>query len=102
LTQPALAKFKPDAVVSATDNPGVDATDLQLFGEHLHFRTSGLAAGSPAGHPIATELARAFPKLCAFTTPADEMPSNTVFRWDQLLGTARSASPNGQAWAVWR
>ena len=56
----ALAQFKLDAVVSATDNPAW-ATDL-LYGDHFIFGTSGLAAGP--GYPI-VQVPAAFPKLCA-------------------------------------
>jgi amidase len=44
----AIARFKLDAVVSATDNPAW-ATDL-VYGDHFIFGTSGLAA--PPGYPI--------------------------------------------------
>jgi amidase len=44
----ALAQFRLDAVVSATDNPAW-ATDL-VYGDHFIFGTSGLAAGP--GYPI--------------------------------------------------
>jgi amidase len=81
----ALAQFKLDAVVSATDNPAW-STDL-LYGDHFIFGTSGLAAGP--GYPI-VQVPAAFPKLCASPTQPTNCTQYGVPLGISFFGTAFS------------